>query len=89
MVRKILVSLSDEDRGLVTQNVVRNRRSHKNSLEDARTKRRLEIGVNIPTPSEVRNIIARLDSGRDRAMLMAAIFTGFRAASCTCASARS
>jgi hypothetical protein len=46
MVCKVLVSLSGiladaQDRGLVAQNVVRNRRSHQNGLSDARQKRRL------------------------------------------------
>jgi len=84
MVRKILVSrlgilAAAQDRGLVAQNVVRNRRSHKNGLVDARAKRRLEIGVDIPTPAEVQNIVA--GGGRDGAMLLAATFAGFRAAS--------
>ena len=84
MVRKILVALSGiltdaQDRGLVAQNVVRNRRSRKHSLTDARQKRRLEIGVDIPAPSEIRAIVVRLGSGPGRAMLLTAIFTGLRA----------
>jgi integrase len=83
MVRKVLVSLSGiladaQDRGLVAQNVVRNRQSHKNGTE-ARQKRRLEIGVDIPTPAEMRAVIAGLGGGRDRALLLTAIFTGLRA----------
>src|SRR5262249_3809170 len=78
MVRKILVSLSGiladaQDRGLVAQNVVRNRR---NAAVAARAKRRLEIGVDIPTPAEMRAIVAHLDSGRKRSLLLTAIFTG-------------
>ena len=84
MVRKILVTLSGiltdaQDRGLVAQNVVRNRRSRNNGLVDARQKRRLEIGVDIPAPSEVRAIIMRLGGGSSRSMLLTAIFTGLRA----------
>ena len=84
MVRKILVALSGiltdaQDRGLVAQNVVRNRRSHNNGLADARQKRRLEIGVDIPAPNEVRAIIASIDGGRARPLLLTAIFTGLRA----------
>jgi integrase len=83
MVHKVLVSLSSiltdaQDRGLVAQNVARNRRSRKNGLADARAKRRLEIGVDIPTPAEVRAIIAHLGGGRSRPMLLTAIFTGLR-----------
>ncbi len=82
MVRKILVSLSGiladaQDRGLVAQNVVRNRRGR--NTGDARQKHRLEIGIDIPTPSEVRAIITHVDGGRDRPMLLTAIFTGLRA----------
>lgn len=84
MVRKILVSLSGiladaQDRGLVAQNVVRNRRAHNNGSTDARRKRRLEIGVDIPAPSEVRAIVTSLGGGRDRPLLLTAIFTGLRA----------
>jgi integrase len=83
MVRKILVSLSGiladaQDRGLVAQNVVRNRRSHKNGASEARQQHRLEAGREIPTPDEVRAIIAGL-SGRARPFLLTAIFTGLRA----------
>ena len=84
MVRKILVSLSAIladalDRGLVAQNVVRNRRSRNNSPSDARQKHRLEIGRDIPTPGEIRAIIACLGGGRIRPLLLTAIFTGVRA----------
>jgi integrase len=84
MVRKILAALSGiltdaQDRGLVAQNVVRNRRSQQNSLIDARQKHRLEIGVDIPAPNEVRAIIAQLNGGRGRPLLLTAIFTGLRA----------
>jgi integrase len=66
-----------QDRGLVAQNVVRNRRSH-SSHSDARQNRRLEIGRDIPTPAEIRAIIAQLH-GRARPLLLTAIFTGLRA----------
>jgi integrase len=84
MVRKIRVSLSSiladaQDRGLVAQNVVRRRRSRKNGFSDARQKPRLEIGVDIPTPGEVRAIIPQVGDGRDRSLLLTAIFTGLRA----------
>jgi integrase len=83
MVRKILVSLSGiladaQDRGLVAQNVVRNRRAHRNG-SDARQKHRLEAGKDIPTPAEMRSVIAHLGSGRARPLLLTAIFTGLRA----------
>jgi integrase len=83
MVRKILVSLpvvlaDAQDRGLVAQNVVRNRRARQSGPPDARQKPRLEIGVNIPTLDEVRAIIAG-SGGRNRPLLLTAIFTGLRA----------
>jgi integrase len=87
MVRKILGSLGAiladaQERGLVAQNVVRSlrgrRRRGKDRHADKRQKGRLKIGVDIPTPVEVRTIIAQL-SGRWRPMLLTAIFTGLRA----------
>ena len=82
MVRKLLVTLSSiladaQDRGLVAQNVARNRRAR--NTGDARQKHRLEIGVTIPTLSEMRAIIGQLGSGRERPLLLTAIFTGLRA----------
>src|SRR6516165_8570062 len=76
MVRKVLVSLSGIltdalDRDRVAQNVVRNRRAHRNG-SDARQKHRLEVGKDIPAPAEVRTIIAHLGSGRARPMLLTA-----------------
>jgi integrase len=84
MVRKVLATLSGvlsdaQDRGLVVQNVVRNRRSN-NGRGEARAKRRLEAGRDIPTPAEIRSIIAHLNGpGRARPLLLTAIFTGLRA----------
>jgi integrase len=83
MVRKVLVSLSGiladaMDRGLVAQNVVRNRRAHRNGSVEARQKHRLEAGRDIPTPDEIRTILSHLQ-GRARPMLLTAIFTGLRA----------
>jgi integrase len=82
MVRKTLVSLSGilsdaQDRGLVAQNVVRNRRSNQNG-SDARQRQRLEAGRDIPTPDEIRAILGQLQ-GRARPILLTAIFTGLRA----------
>jgi integrase len=87
MVRKILGSLGAiladaQERGLVAQNVVRSlrgrRRRGKDRHADKRQKGKLKIGVDIPTPDEVRTIIAHM-SGRWRPMLLTAIFTGLRA----------
>ena len=87
MVRKVMVSLSGilsdaQDRGLVAQNVARNRRGARNGAADARAKRRLEIGTDIPTPAEIRAVIAvlgGLGNAMARPLLLTAIFTGLRA----------
>lgn len=66
-----------QERGLVGQNVVR-------SLYTRRRSRRtegngkLKVGTDIPSPDEIRAIIARLD-GRWRPLLLTAIFSGLRA----------
>jgi integrase len=87
MVRKILVSLSSilsdaQERGSVTQNVARGLRSRRrrggDRRHDARQKGKLEAGVDIPTPDEVRAIIPHL-IGRWRPFFLTAIFTGLRA----------
>src|SRR5215471_17590197 len=85
MVRKILASLSSilsdaQDRGLVAQNVAYQRRARNKGSREARQKRLLEVGVDIPTPAEIRTIIAGLyGGGRHRPFLLTAIFTGLRA----------
>jgi integrase len=84
MVRRILVSLSSilsdaQDRGLVAQNVLHRRRA-KNGHHDERGKRRLEVGVDIPRPDEIRALIAHLNGDRrERPLILTAIFTGLRA----------
>jgi integrase len=87
MVRKVLGSLSSiladaQERGLVSQNVVRGLRSRrlrgKERHADKRQRGKLRIGVDIPSSEEIRNIIAHLE-GRWRPLLLTAIFTGLRA----------
>jgi integrase len=89
MVRKIRVSLSSilteaVERGLVAQNVMRGLR-HRREGKAARTggaarphNGKLKIGVDIPSPDEVRAIIACLE-GRWRPLFLTAIFAGLRA----------
>jgi integrase len=86
MVRKVLTSLGSiladaQERGLVAQNVARSLRTRrlrgKERHADRRQKGRLKVGVDIPTPGEVRAIIAHL-KGRWRPMFLTAIFTGLR-----------
>jgi integrase len=86
MVRKILGSLSSiltdaQERGLVVQNVVRGLRARrqrgKERRADKRQRGKLRTGVDIPSPDEVRAIIAQLD-GRWRPLFLTAIFAGLR-----------
>jgi integrase len=87
MVRKVLGALGAiladaQERGLVAQNVVRSlrvrRQRGKERHAEQRHNGRLKIGVDIPSPDEVRAIIAHV-SGRWRPLLLTAIFTGLRA----------
>ena len=83
MVRKLRVSLSAIltdalERGLVAQNIVKGLRKQRRGNEADRHKGKLKVGVDIPTPDEVRAIIARLE-GRWRPLFLTAIFTGLRA----------
>jgi len=75
-----------QERGLVAQNVVRSLRPSrrgKDASGERRRKRKLRIGVDIPTPAEMRAIVAKLDTtaetARFRPTLLTAIFTGLRA----------
>jgi integrase len=89
MVRKARVGLGAlltdaQERGLVGQNVVRSLRSRRRRGKDspaARQNGKLHVGVDIPSPDEIRAIIAALDhdasTGR-RPLLLTAIFTGLR-----------
>jgi integrase len=86
MVRKILGSLSAiladaQERGLVGQNVVRGLRARRQRGKDRRADKRqrgkFRIGVDIPSPEEVRTFIAHLE-GRWRPLFLTAIFAGLR-----------
>jgi len=87
MVRKARRSLGAlladaQERGLVAQNVVYSMRKHRRSTR-VEGNGKLEIGVDIPTPNEVRAIVAKLphipDAARWRPLLLTAIFAGLRA----------
>ena len=85
MVRKVCISLGAlltdaQERGLVGQNVVRERsrrRRGKHARAAGRQKSKLRVGIDIPSPNEIRAIIAALDDSR-RAMMLTAILTGLR-----------
>jgi integrase len=83
MVRKARSSLGTiladaQERGLVGQNVVRNlrvQRRRKGAGEHRGSK--LKVGVDIPSPEEIRAILSHLQ-GHWRPLLLTAIFTGLR-----------
>jgi integrase len=85
MVRKARSSLGAiladaQERGLVGQNVVRALRARRRGQQnraDKRHKGKLKIGVDLPSPDEVRTFIVALD-GHWRPLLLTAIFTGLR-----------
>jgi integrase len=89
MVRKVRTSLGSiladaQERGLVAQNAVHSLRRKRRRGKETRSERRrigkLEVGVDIPAPSEIRAIVAQLDKDtRYRPLLLTAIFTGLRA----------
>lgn len=79
LARKILGSVKAilkeaQRRGLVAQNVARDVSIRTSS----RHKKRAEVGRDIPTPAEIRELLATAQ-GRWRPLLVAAVFTGMRA----------
>ncbi|MGE3627697.1 MAG: tyrosine-type recombinase/integrase, partial [Hyphomicrobiales bacterium] len=87
MIRRVTASLGAilaeaQERGLVNRNVVRELSRKRGGLAGGRASRRhkkkLEIGVDIPTPDEIKAITSCL-AGRYRPVILTAIFTGLRA----------
>jgi integrase len=84
MVKKIVTSLGAivadaQENGLVAQNVVRSLTRRKRKGSKAEQRRKLKVGIDIPTPAEIRAIVGQLQQGRWRPLLLTAIFTGLRA----------
>jgi integrase len=82
MVKRVVGDLGSilayaQEEGLVAQNVVRSLGRHKRRQDERRQKKRLKVGVDIPTPGEIQSIVAHL-KGRWRPLLLTAIFTGLR-----------
>ena len=68
-----------QERGHVAQNVVRSLSKRRKRREAERRKKgKLKVGVDIPTPAEIKAIVAKLQ-GRWRPLLLTAIFAGLRA----------
>jgi integrase len=87
MVRKIIGSLGSlladaQEQGLAAHNAVRdlrrNRRRGKDRNAEKRHRGKLKVGVDIPTPGEIKSIVQNA-KGRWRPLLITAIFTGLRA----------
>ena len=84
MIRGMLGSLGAllgdaQERGLVIRNVVRERgRRRRGQPGQDRHKGKLKVGIDIPTPNEVRTLLAQAH-GRWRPFLLTAIFSGLRA----------
>jgi integrase len=83
VVRSVGALLADaQERGLIVRNPVRELRGHrhrgKGGTKQARRNGKLKVGVDIPTPDEIKRIIAAA-TGRWRPLLLTAIFTGLRA----------
>src|SRR5215475_8922796 len=85
MVKKIMGSLSSlladaQEVGYVAQNVVRSLTNRKKKKTKAEQRRKLKVGEDIPTPEEVKAIIAKLElESRWRPLLLTALFSGLRA----------
>ena len=83
MISSLGALLADaQEQGLTAHNAVRdlrrNRQRGKEHNAEKRQKGKLKVGVDIPTPDEIRAIIAGAQ-GRWRPLLVTAIFTGLRA----------
>lgn len=87
MVKRVTTSLGSiladaQERGLTARNVVREMSSRRGRGKarqgERRQKRKLQVGVDIPTREEIRAIVEAAD-GRWRPFILTAIFTGLRA----------
>lgn len=83
MIRKVVCSLGGvladaQERGLVARNVVRDCRYRRSGDRQSRRGNRLQVGVDVPAPADIRAIVS-VASGRWRPLIITAIFTGLRA----------
>ena len=83
VVRSLGALLADaQERGLVVRNTVRelrgSRRRGRDSRQEARAGR-LKVGIDIPTPAEIKSLVHALDGSKWRPLFLTAIFTGLRA----------
>jgi integrase len=87
LTKKVLGSLGSLltdalERGYINRNVVRDLRSRRRRGKERRAERRqkgrIKIGVDIPTPDDIRALVHSLE-GRWRPIILTAIFAGLRA----------
>ena len=83
MVRRVLGTLGRiladaQERGLLAHNVVRDLRHKRERRRDSARSGKLKIGVDIPTPEEVRRLLEHV-APRWRPLVVTAVFTGLRA----------
>jgi integrase len=79
LVRSLGALLADaQERGMIVRNPVRELRHRRKGGKQERGNGKLKVGVDIPTPDEIRCII-QAAKGRWRPLLLTAIFTGLRA----------
>jgi integrase len=82
MIRKVIGDLGSiladaQERGLVAQNVVWNLSYRKKRTKQTQ-RRKFQVGVDIPSPDEIRALVSKLE-GRWRPLILTAIFSGLRA----------
>jgi integrase len=86
MIRAVRVSLGAllgdaQERGFVVRNAAREfsgKRGKRGQRQERRKKGKLKVGIDIPTPDEVRALLAK-STGSFRPFLLTAVFTGLRA----------
>jgi integrase len=86
MVKYVIRSLGSlladaQERGLIIRNPVHELRGHRRKRKADKHDRRgskLKIGIDIPTPEEMKRIL-QASTGKQRAFLLTAVFTGLRA----------
>ena len=79
VVRSLGALLADAaERGLIVRNPVRELRRKRRKRGNEKRGHSLEVGIDIPTPEEIKRIV-QAASGRWRPLLLTAIFTGLRA----------
>jgi integrase len=85
MVKYVIRSLGSlladaQDRGLIIRNPVHERHKERRKRKGTQDRRgsNLKVGIDIPTPEEIKCML-QAAAGRDRVFLLVAVFTGLRA----------